>query len=74
MIPYAGKYPRGKMDQRYCPGVSSSYRALMMFRAGKDTAFIADHFKLTEAGVLRWITEERSRERGLPNPYFSAAE
>jgi hypothetical protein len=41
----------------------------MMFRAGKDTAFIADHFKLPEAGILRWINEERSRELGEANPY-----
>ena len=72
MIPYAGQFPRGHLDQRYCSEVSRSYRAFMMFRAGKDTSFIADHFKLPEAGILRWITRERSRELDLPNPYLAA--
>lgn len=58
-------------QSRRHPELRRSYRALLMFRAGKDTAFIADHFKVTEAGVLRWITQERSRERGLPNPYLA---
>lgn len=65
-------YPGQDRSENYLgrlPDVSRSYRALMMFRAGKDTTFIAKHFKCPEARILRWITEERSRENDLPNPY-----
>lgn len=44
-------------------------RALMMFRNGKDTTFIADHFGVKEHTVERWISTARSEDLGLSNPY-----
>lgn len=49
--------------------IPKSRRAYLMFRHGKDTLFIAEHYHVRESTALRWISEERSRLRGLPNPY-----
>lgn len=46
-----------------------SHRAYMMFRSGKDTLAIAEHYRIRECTVLRWISQERSKRRGLADPY-----
>lgn len=46
-----------------------SHRAYMMFRAGKDTLAIAEHYSIRECTVLRWISQERSKRLGLADPY-----
>lgn len=67
LTPYAGQPEKPDTT----PYLSRQERSLMMFRAGKDTLFIAEHFKVREATVLRWITQERSSRLDLPNPYLS---
>ena len=64
MVPYAG-YDPAESRRRF----GRPERALFMFRNGKDTQFIAQHFGVREATALRWITAERSLSFGLPNPY-----
>jgi transposase len=39
------------------------------FLLGRDTAAIAEMMGVSESIVLRWITVERSKRRGLPNPF-----
>lgn len=43
--------------------------ALEMFRAGYDTEEIAAILRVTEAQALRLVTQQRSAERGLSDPY-----
>ncbi len=65
MIPYAGQ----DRKEKYWSAMRRS-RALMMFQVWKkDTAFIAGQLNVSEPRIHRWITEERSRDDGLPNPY-----
>lgn len=58
LVAYAGKQRNPKREYAYC-----------RFMAGADTKQIADHYRMSEATVLRWITLERSARRQLPNPY-----
>jgi len=46
-----------------------SQMAYDLFRLGNDTADLAARLEVQEATILRWITYERSRRLGLPNPY-----
>ena len=43
--------------------------ALEMFRAGYDTEEIAAILRITEATALRLVTQQRSAEQGLSDPY-----
>lgn len=63
MIPYAGHERRE---------ASRAHRAYLMFRAGRDTMQIAEHYRVKEHRVLKWINMERSRRRGLACPYRKA--
>jgi len=40
-----------------------------MFKSGKDTTQIATALDVQENLVERWITRERCKRLGLPNPY-----
>lgn len=55
-------------------GLSRQSRAYRMFRNGKDTMFIADHFNVKEPTALKWINVERAAQRKLPNPYKAEKE
>lgn len=46
-------------------------RAYRMFLAGADTADIAKRIGYHERTVVRWITAERCKRLGLPNPEWS---
>lgn len=52
--------------------ISISAQALALFRSGDDTKTIAGKMRLREWTVERLITDARSRELGLPNPYYGA--
>lgn len=52
--------------------LSLSAQALVLFRSGDDTEAIAGKLRLREWTVERLITDARSRELGLPNPYYGA--
>ncbi len=69
LIPFAGHDLSEVRKRRFL----NPQRALMMFRNGKDTLFIANHFRVTEATALRWINVERAKEFQLSNPYSRAA-
>lgn len=60
--------PKPKREQRE-PFQSRSARAYLMFSLGRDTLDIAEALKASEAHVLRWISIERSKAKGLPKPY-----
>lgn len=66
LIGYAGK--DGTDEKR---AFLRPQRALLMFRNGKDTSFIAGHFNVTEATAQRWINVERAADLGLVSPYRS---
>lgn len=57
LIPYAGKDTEQEPNPR---------RALvyMRFKLGSDTYDIAKFYHMSEATVLRWITEERNQAWG----------
>ena len=42
---------------------------LRLWKVGFDTKSIDDLSGVPEAVALKWISEERSAERGLPSPY-----
>lgn len=73
MVPFAGYDPS---DKPFASGAivplslngkrSMAYR---MFKSGKDTAQIAMALGVQENLVERWITRERCKRLGLPNPY-----
>jgi hypothetical protein len=76
LIPYVGKddsyeLPFSTAFRMGPPkaGISRPSRALSMFRNGKDTMFIAAHFKITEPTALRWISMARSNALNLADPY-----
>lgn len=50
--------------------ISISAQALALFRSGDDTKTIAGKLRLREWTVERLVTDARSRDRGLPNPYY----
>ncbi len=52
--------------------LSISAQALALFRAGDDTKTIAGKLRLREWTIERLITDARSRELGLPNPYYGS--
>lgn len=52
--------------------LSFSAQALELFRSGDDTKAIAGKLRLREWTIERLITDARSRELGLPNPYYGA--
>lgn len=52
--------------------LSLSAQALALFRSGDDTKTIAGKLRLREWTIERLITDARSRELGLPNPYYGA--
>lgn len=66
LVPYAGHDPAEGKRAFLRP-----QRALLMFRNGKDTSFIAGHFNVTEATAQRWINVERATDLGLVSPYRS---
>lgn len=43
--------------------------AYRMFRMGRDTLDLAARFSREEQTIVRWITAERCKRLGLPNPY-----
>ncbi len=43
-------------------------RAYSMFLAGSDTFDISRRFGLLERTILRWVTRERCRRLGIPEP------
>ena len=51
------------------PRESRQVRAYEHFLLGRDTASIAEMMGALESTVLRWISVERSKRRGLPSPY-----
>lgn len=63
------KAPRKPKSATYTPFQSRSARAYLMFSLGQDTLDIAEVLKCPEAHVLRWISIERSKAKGLPTPY-----
>lgn len=69
MIPYAGKDPwERQIGEGYIPW-SKYDAAYERFSFGWDTHKIAQFMGVSEAKVLKYITIERSRLLGLPNPY-----
>lgn len=44
-------------------------KAYDLFGLGFSTFDMAKRFRVKEATILRWITEERSKRHGLSNPY-----
>jgi len=70
LIPYAGQDAERVRGRP--PRLPQRERALMMFRKGMDTLFIADHLKKSECTALRWINTERSKSLGLPSPYVGS--
>ncbi len=61
LVPYAGQ------DNRRPPmRLPKRWRAYIMFRAGKDTAYIADHFDVHESVAVRWITIARAESAQTP--------
>jgi hypothetical protein len=72
LISFAGKpryYTTSWRPSAPKPRESRQVRAYEHFLLGRDTAAIAEMMGALEATVLRWISVERSKRRGLPNPY-----
>lgn len=75
MVPYAGKDP--EEPPLSVPETKFLHRkshtrpemAYRLFLLGHDTLQLSRRFRYSEATVLRWITLERCKARGLPNPY-----
>lgn len=62
LVAYAGK----DYEQEANPKRGYAYDR---FINGATTLQIADYYRMSEATVLRWITEERCARRGLKSPY-----
>jgi len=69
VIPYAGKDPWEKQIGGAFVARSKSAIAYERFELGWDTLKIAKFMEITEAKALQYITIERSKLLGLPNPY-----
>ncbi len=75
LIPFAGQDPEEPPvdvpETKYLHRKSHTRpeMAYRMFRMGADTVQLSERFKRSEPTILRWITEERSMTRNLPNPY-----
>jgi len=72
LISFAGKphyYTTSWRPASPKPRVSRQVIAYDHFGLGRDTAAIAEMMSAPESTVLRWITVERSKRRGLASPY-----
>jgi len=73
LIPYAGKDPTEKpytpFDKPRAPRYFRPVRAYRLFQNGRDTLEIAAMLHVKEPTIHRWISVERSKSRGLPNPF-----
>ena len=75
LIPFAGNDPEEPAievsEPKYLRRKSHSrpLRAYRMFLGGSDTLYISQRLKYSELTILRWITAERCKRRGLPSPY-----
>lgn len=61
LIPYAGKDIEPEPNPKRA-------RVYAHFKRGADTYDIAKFYHMSEATVLRWITDERCKQRGLGTP------
>ncbi len=64
LIPFAGKTTRTALKRE---------NVYFKFRAGADTMQLANHYRCSEATILKWVNIERSHRLGLPVPYGRAA-
>lgn len=76
LVEYAGKDPGDipysmKLTDWEASRQSRSYQAYQYFRRGLDTIELAEKYQVKEPTVIRWITKERSKRLGLPNPEFA---
>lgn len=75
LIPFAGQDPEERAievsETKYLFRKTHTRPAMAyrMFRMGKDTEELAERFKRDESTILRWITMERCRTRGLSDPF-----
>lgn len=75
LIPFAGQDPDepplSVPETKYLHRKSHTRpeMAARLFSMGHDTFDLSRRFKREEQTVQRWITVERCKARGLPNPY-----
>lgn len=66
LVPFVG---HDAVDQPFDRHAARRAQAYSRFKSGADTLQIARAFRVREATILKWISIERSRRLGLPDPY-----
>ncbi len=66
LIAFVGHDPT---ENEYRPRHGHRQAAYNRFCKGKDTLTIAEEMGQMERTILKWISVERSRRLGLPDPY-----